>query len=342
MRVARVAPWGALVAAAVVAVLAQACDDGGSSANVAEAGPASTSSAPSSLVDPAVLERGEYLVRNVAGCGECHTPRDAQGNLDMSRWMAGVANRFDLTPDDDSTGAISAPNLTPEHLASWTDAQITGAFLEGVSSDGSPLFPLMPYYAYHNMTASDAAAIVTYLRALTPIGTDTPARQPLPVPLVAPAPPLDESSIPHTTLAASDPRHDSAEHGRYLAGEIGFCLDCHTPWRLGVSPPLDLARVFAGGRPFSSHDWSVPSPAPAVVYSYDLTPHASGIAGWTVDDVVAAIQTGRVPGGAVLCRPMPSGPSGSFGGLLAQDARDIGTYLTTLAPVDAGDIPRCP
>ena len=83
---------------------------------------------------PSVLERGEYLVRSVAGCGECHTPRDAQGNLDRSQWLAGVANRFDLTPDDDTTGGISAPNLTPEHLATWTDAQIERAFLDGVGA----------------------------------------------------------------------------------------------------------------------------------------------------------------------------------------------------------------
>lgn len=334
---ARATPW---VAAIAVAAAAQACDDAGTTS--AAQAPDAGAEAASGQVDPAVLERGEYLVRSIAGCGECHTPRDAHGDLDESRWMAGVASRFDLTPDDDSTGGIPAPNLTPVHLASWTDAQIEAAFLDGVSSDGSPLFPLMPYYAYHNMTAADAAAIVTYLRALTPIGADTPARQPLPVPLVAPAPPLDDAAIPHTTLPSSDARFASAERGRYLAGEIGFCLDCHTPWRLGAASPLDMTRAFAGGRAFSAQDWGVPAPAPAVVYSYDVTPHASGIAGWAAGDVAAVLQSGVVRGGGALCGPMPSGPTGSFGGILDGDARDIGTYLTTLPPVDGGEIPRCP
>jgi mono/diheme cytochrome c family protein len=320
----------------LVLAVAASCDDGGSVNPASEAG-----ADASGLVDPAVLERGEYLVRSVAGCGECHTPRDAQGQLDMSRWMSGVVNRFDLVPDDDSAGGISSPNLTPEHLASWSDADIQHAFLDGVGKDGAPLFPLMPYYAYHNMTAADATAIVTYLRALPALGGDVPARQPLPVELTAPAPPLDESVIPHTTLHPDDSSFASAERGRYLAGEIGFCLDCHTPWRLGVTPPLDTARVFAGGREFSAKEWSVPPPAPAVVYSYDLTPHAAGIAGWTADDVVRALQNGTPPGGSILCRPMPSGPEGGFGGMVEQDARDIGNYLTTLAPIDGGDIPRC-
>jgi hypothetical protein len=319
------------------AALAPACDQAGTATT-----PPDGAAAGSALVDPAVLERGEYLVRSVAGCGECHTPRDAQGHLDMSRWMAGVANRFDLVPDDPDTGSVSAPNLTPAHLATWTDAQIEHAFLDGVGIDGAPLFPLMPYYAYRNMTDADAAAIVTYLRALPAVDGDVPARQPLPVAFDSPAPPLPESAIPHTTLPAADPSFAAAERGRYLAGEIGFCLDCHTPWRLGVTPPLDLARVFGGGRSFSALEWSFPPPAPAVVYSYDVTPHASGIAGWTPDEVVTVLSHGTVPTGGSLCGPMPSGPLGGFGGLLDGDAHDIGVYLTTIPPIAGGDdAPQC-
>ena len=324
--------------AALVALALAACDEVGTSLPAVDA-----STGPTTLVDPTVLERGEYLVRSVAGCGECHTPRDAQGNLDQSRWLAGVPDRFDLAPDDDTIGAIPAPNLTPSALSAWTDDEIERAFLDGVDRTGSPLFPVMPYYTLHNMTADDATAIVTYLRAVPSIDHDAGTRQPLPVALLAPAPPVPESAIPHTTLPAGDPRFASAEHGRYLAGEIGFCLDCHTPWRLGVTPPLDLARVFAGNRPFSAKEWAVPAPAPAVVYSYNVTPDPSGIGGWTPDAVVQAIQTGAAPGSPPLCRPMPSGPQGGLGGMLAEDARDIGVYLTTIPPLGGGnDVPQCP
>jgi hypothetical protein len=246
-------------------------------------------------------------------------------------------------PDDDTTGAISAPNLTPYALASWSDDQVKGAFLDGVDSTGAPLFPLMPYYAYHNMTDADATAIVTYLRAVTAIQNVVPARQPLPVPLDAPAPPIPESAIPDTTLKTSDPSYASAERGRYLAGEIGFCLDCHTPWRLGITPPLDLTRVFAGDRAFSSREWVVPAPAPAVVYSYNVTPDPSGIGGWPASWVARAIQQGVDDEMQPLCRPMPSGPIGGLGGILTEDATDIGNYLTTIRPLPGGDdIPQCP
>jgi hypothetical protein len=324
------------VVAWTVPLCALACDDAGTSLPAVEAG-------TSPWVDPSVLERGEYLVRSVAGCGECHTPRDAAGNLEMSQWLAGVTNRFDLVPDDDAMGGISAPNLTPFALGSWSDADLERAFLDGVDPAGNPLFPLMPYYAFHNMTDADGTAIVTYLRAVPSVANVVAARQPLPVPFDAPAPPIPESAIPQTTLPPGDPRYASAERGRYLAGEVGFCLDCHTPWRLGVTPPLDLTRVFAGNRAFSAREWVVPPPAPAVIYSYNVTPDPSGIGGWSPEAVVLALQTGTPPGSPPLCRPMPSGPVGALGGMLAADAEDIGVYLTTLPPLPGGDdVPQCP
>lgn len=321
------------VAALSAAVIAGACDQAGTSVP-----PAATSSQSS----VSAVIRGEYLVRSVAGCGECHTPRDASGATDQSRWLAGVANRFDLVPDDDTMGGISAPNLTPAGLSSWSDADILQAMIDGVSRDGSPLFPVMPYYAYHNMTSADAQAIVAYLRALPAVGGTTPARQPLPVALTAPAPAIPESVIPHTMAPTGSSEYQAAERGRYLAGEVGFCLDCHTPWRLGESQPLDLTRVFGGGRPFSSRDWVIPAPAPSVVWSYDVTPDPTGIAGWTADDVAHVLVEGKTPGGSELCRPMPAGPVGALGGLTEQDAHDIGVYLTTIPGVPGGVVPTCP
>jgi mono/diheme cytochrome c family protein len=324
---------GAVLIVLAGALVTGACDDAGSSLPQTAAPPATGGSA---------ILRGEYLVRSLSGCGECHTPRDASGALDQSRWLAGVANRFDLVPDDDALGGISAPNLTPAGLSTWSDADIERALLDGVSQDGSPLFPVMPYYAYHNMAPADAQAIVAYLRALPAIAGTTPARQPLPVALTAPAPPVPESAIPQTLLPAGEPDYAAAQRGRYLAGEIGFCLDCHTPWRLGQTQPLDLTRVFGGGRPFSSHDWVVPSPAPAVVWSYDVTPDSTGIVGWTADDVAHVLAEGKTPRGTELCRPMPAGPAGGLGALTAQDAHDIGVYLTTIPPVPGGTVPTCP
>jgi hypothetical protein len=86
----------------------------------------------------------------------------------------------------------------------------------------------------------------------------------------------------------------------------------------------------------------VPAPAPAVIYSYDVTPDATGIGGWSASDVARVLVEGTPPGGAELCRPMPSGPGGSLGGLSPSDAHAIGVYLTTIAPIAGGGIPQCP
>ena len=295
------------------------------------------------VVTPQTFGRGEYLVKNVAGCGECHTPRDDAGNLDMSRWLAGVPGRFDLAPFDDAIGSISAPNLTPAGgVGRWTDDSLRRAIVDGVTPDGAPLAPVMPSYVFHNMSDDDARAIVVYLRSLQPIESVIPARQPLPVHLHAAVAPIPDSAIPHTTLPASDPKFPRAEHGRYLAAQVGFCMDCHSPWRVDASSPLDTTKLFAGGRAFSSREWTVPPPAPAVIYSYNVTPHESGIKGWTEATVAHAITTGADDQGVPLCRPMPSGPTGSLGGITADDALDIGIYLTTLPPIDSGAIPSCP
>jgi len=211
----------------------------------------SPSTAASNVVDPAVVARGEYLARSVAGCGECHTPRDSAGNLDMSRWMAGVADRFDLTPANPDEGKVPSANLTPDPtgVGGLPEAQLVRAIREGIGVDGRVLTPLMPSYVFFNMTDDDVHAIVVYLRTLLPVQNTVPPRQPLPFPLDHPASPVPESAIPHTTLPSTNPQAARAEHGRYLAAEVGFCMDCHTRWVMGVSTKPGatvLARIPMG------------------------------------------------------------------------------------------------
>ncbi len=297
---------------------------------------------PTSPPDPAAVAHGEYLVKSVAACGECHTPRNAAGNLDMSRWLAGVANRFDVMPDDDAVGAIAAPNITPAGIGDWSDAAIKRAMLDGVGNTNEPLYPVMPYYVFHNMSREDADAIVAYLRTVPAIANDTPARQPLPSPLRAPASPVPDSAIPHTTLKATDPNYKHAEHGRYLAAQVGFCMDCHTGWRVGADQPLDTTALFVGGRGFSAKDWAVPAPAPRLLVSYNITPDESGIKGGTPDTMKTLLKKGLDDQGKPICRPMPSGPMGAYGGLTDADALDIGFYVTTLPPIASSEVPQCP
>ena len=36
------------------------------------------------------IDRGRYLVEEVAKCGECHTPWNARGELHRHAWLAGA------------------------------------------------------------------------------------------------------------------------------------------------------------------------------------------------------------------------------------------------------------
>jgi mono/diheme cytochrome c family protein len=286
---------------------------------------------------PTPLERGAYLVEHVSGCGDCHTPKNADGSLDRTRWLAG-ALAVDLDPLDPDVGAVFAPNLTPAGLASWSDDQIKRAFLDGVDDEGKGLLPVMPYAVLHNMKASDADAIVAYLRSLPAVEHFGLENQPLPINLTLPFLPLDPEMVPHTTLPASDGQYASAERGRYLAGLLGACIDCHTPLDFG-RVPIDTRNLFAGNRGFVSSQIGLAAPPyPDTVFASNITPHARGIAGWTAADVAGAIKNGVDNSGNKLCAPMPFA---AFAGMSDADALDIGTYLTTIPPVDNGDVAKC-
>ena len=51
-------------------------------------------------------------------------------------------------------------------IGKWTDQQIVRAMTEGVSADGRRLLPPMPFANYAQMTPSDLADLVAYLRSL--------------------------------------------------------------------------------------------------------------------------------------------------------------------------------
>ncbi len=55
----------------------------------------------------AQIQRGKYLVENVAMCAECHTPRTDKGDYDRTQWLQG--NLLDFKPDHPMPFAVVAP-----------------------------------------------------------------------------------------------------------------------------------------------------------------------------------------------------------------------------------------
>jgi hypothetical protein len=103
--------------------------------------------------------KGEYLVEEVARCGECHTPRDAQGNWDQAKWLQGAAVWFrPIKPS--ANWAYSAPRLAG--LPSFSDDQARTVLVKGIGPNGLAIRP--PMHPYH-LSPDDANAIIGYLRS---------------------------------------------------------------------------------------------------------------------------------------------------------------------------------
>lgn len=322
------------VAASTRSDAASPLDIGGETELSPEAGPVNVtpdvrSDGGSQTADPV---RGRYLVHHVAACVECHTPRDAIGRVDESRLLSGVECFRDGSLNHDKTGCLNTGNLTHHEtgLKNRSDDEIKAMFMEGLRPNGKPLHATMPYWVFGNMTDDDAKAIVAYLRTVPGINHMVPASQPPFRDVTAPTPRWPSSALPEPTAGYVDQAR--ARRGRYLAASVGSCIECHTP-RTGDGSP-DIARGFRGGMVYARAELGLPAQFfPATITTANLTPHADGIQGWAVADVVRALKEGKDKEGMGLCPPMPGG-MGAFGGLTQQDAEDIGHYLLSLPPAE--------
>ena len=110
-----------------------------------------------------LVARGKYLVEDIAMCGMCHTPRDSSGNLDRSRWLEGAP--LWLQPADPVPGwPLQAPRIAGSPPGS--DAELITLLTTGIWRSGKPLKSPMPQF---RMSRQDAAAVVAYLRSLSPV-----------------------------------------------------------------------------------------------------------------------------------------------------------------------------
>jgi hypothetical protein len=215
---------------------------------------------------PEMLQRGEYLFNNVCGCADCHSTRD------YSKYAGPVVQGtigkggFEYNEDFGLPGKFYARNITPATLKNWTDGEILRAITEGVSKDGEPLFPLMPYQAFGKMDKQDVLSIIAYLRTLQPIENNIPASNPnFPINLIMRTIPgkNDFQSIPD--------KSNSKEYGKYLVNVAG-CNDCHTP---SVKGEYIMEKYLAGGQEFKL-------PGNIIVRPANITPDIqTGIGGWS-------------------------------------------------------------
>lgn len=109
-------------------------------------------------LDP--VARGEYLVNSVAMCAQCHTPRDARGELVPSRLLEGAPVPVS-SPYPNDQWAYAAPRIAG--LSPWTEEQIVTLLTTGARPTGERPKPPMPPF---RMSREDAEAVVAYLKTL--------------------------------------------------------------------------------------------------------------------------------------------------------------------------------
>ena len=119
------------------------------------------------------LARGEYLVRAVGHCGECHTPRTLTQATDNARFLAG-------NPKGPENSVV--PNITPDKATglTWSEEEIADYLESGNKPDGDVAGGLMgeviegSSVGLKDLTRADRLAIARYLKSIPPVRNQLP------------------------------------------------------------------------------------------------------------------------------------------------------------------------
>lgn len=269
------------------------------------------------------IERGRYLAHNVAQCIDCHSTRD------WSRFsgpiIPGTEGKGGEVFDQKIgfPGKYYAPNLTPYHLRDWSDGELFRAITSGVSKDGRPLFPVMPYLSFGKMDREDIYSIIAYIRSLPSIENETPK---------------SESDFPmniiiHTIPAKSEFTQkpsptDKIKYGEYLAN-ASSCVECHSPVKRGQ---IIKEMEYSGGRFF-------PFPDGSDVISSNITPDKqTGIGNWDEETFIQRFKAFDKSVNNVNDTVKPGEfntimPWSKYSQMTNEDLAAIYAYLRTLKPI---------
>lgn len=179
------------------------------------------STTASASTETKAIARGAHLVA-IAGCSDCHG-RDLEGRR--------------MRPD----GLLPVWSSNLRLAQQLTDEELERVIRTGIKPDSTSTW-IMPAMDYTYLSEDDVAAILSYLRTVTPGGTqrpapdfDIPARAAIVDGLIEPVVPRALESPASLDLG---PRYDG---GRYLARLA--CGDCHGTDMTGSADAPDLSAV---------------------------------------------------------------------------------------------------
>jgi hypothetical protein len=279
---------------------------------------------------PERLARGTYLVENLLACKHCHSPPDTERyGMPVPEGMSPFTGGIVLDRSYEGfPGVVQAPNITPDvdtGAGRHTDGELIRAIREGVTKEGKPIFPSMPYSDMRTMSDADVRSVVVYMRSIAPVRRETlPIEVDFPVNLftrLEPAP--VDGPVP-----APDPA-DRVAWGGYLV-RMATCKRCHTPFDKGS---VVESEAFSGGRVFD-----IPtSSGRRRVVTANITPDPTGYFGRATKEQ----WIGRVRSFAPLRDDPPKVEPGSntmmpwlqYAGLTDEDLGAIYDFMKTVQPV---------
>ena len=288
---------------------------GGSTVALADYHDADPTGVPAALANANQVDRGEYLAR-AADCMVCHTAPDGKA------FAGGLA--FPLP-----FGTLYSTNITSDKatgIGDYSDQDFLNAVQRGVRRDGARLYPAMPFASYTYMTDADALAIKAYLFSLPPVHADNradtltfPFNQRWAVMFWSLLFNADTRFTPNTAQSAAWNR------GAYIAEALAHCGECHTPRNFAFA--LDNRKKFAGAL---TAGWK----------AFNITSDkATGIGGWTDDEIVAYLAQGHAQGRGTAAGPMGEAVDESFSALSPADVRALVVYVRSVPAVASADLP---
>ena len=264
-------------------------------------------SAPAaSLYSAATIARGKMLAA-LGDCAVCHT---APGG---AAYAGGL-------PIETPFGTVYSRNLTPDlatGIGGWSYAAFARAMREGISRDGSHLYPVFPYTNFTRTSDDDLQALYAYLMSSPAVSAVTP-RATLAFPMNIRPVMAGWNLLFHRAGAYQpDPvRSATWNRGAYLVEGLGHCGGCHTP-RNALGAEV-ASKPMAGGW---AEGWEAP---PLNGLSHAPIP-------WSETELYTYLRTGY----SALHGPA-AGPMGpvvrEMAALPDADLRAMAHYLASFGP----------
>jgi mono/diheme cytochrome c family protein len=270
---------------------------------------------PASLAKASAVERGEYLAR-AADCMVCHT---AAGGKE---YAGGLGFKLPF-------GTLYSTNITPDKetgIGNYSDQDFLNAVQHGKRRDGAMLYPAMPYTSYTYLSDADTLDVKAYLFSLPPVRAPAPVNT-LMFPFNQRWAMLFWSTVfsPNTRYTPDTSKTPEWNRGAYLAEALAHCGDCHTPRNLAFA--LNNRQKFAGAITAGWRAFNI------------TTDKATGIGGWSDEDVAAYLATGHAKGRGTASGPMGEAVDHSLSKLAPEDIKAIVAYLRSVPPIPSTDLP---